>query len=402
MTAATDAAIVEDTYDWGRIMRVAIVHDYLTQFGGAERVLLALMKLFPHAPVFTLVFDPRMAFARTSGPGIFDTRRLRTSFLQRIPGARARHRYFPILMPLAIEQFDFSQYDLVFSATHSFGKGVICGPQTLHISYCFTPTRYLWDDSHRYIREFSRSPVFQRLAPIALSYIRLWDYYASQRVTTYLTLSNFVARRIQKYYRRDAQVVPPPVDVNRFKVTPGGDYYLIVSRLVPYKRIDLAIEACERLQRPLKIVGTGPEEKLLHERARFFSGQKKTFTEFLGFVPDEKLPALYKNARALLFPQEEDFGITPLEAAAAGKPTIAYGFGGARETVIDGITGIFFLEQTAGALMRAMLVSESTTFNSADIRHHAERFSEDQFLQEIEQIVHSEWMSFKSKHQTRL
>lgn len=352
-------------------MRVALVHDYLTQFGGAERVLLALMELFPHAPVFTLVYNQE-----TLGVP-FDASRVRPSFLQRIPGARRHHRYFPLLMPLAVEQFDFRGFDVVLSDTHSFTKGIITGPETLHISYCFTPTRYVWDDSHRYVREFSRSELFQRFAPPALSYIRLWDYFAAQRVDAYLTLSQYVARRIRKYYHREATVVPPPVDVERFSVSKNDDgYYLIVSRLVPYKRIDIAIEACEALGRRLLIAGTGPEQEELVRRAG-------RWTEFLGFVPEEQLPRLYAGARALLFPQEEDFGITPLEAAASGKPTIAYGAGGALETIISGVTGLFFTVQSATSLQEAMLAFERQPWDGATIRRHAEQFRREVFLQRI-------------------
>lgn len=367
-------------------MRVAIVHDYLTQFGGAERVLAALMEIFPHAPVFTLLYDP------TSMPLTFDPRRIRTSFLQRLPGTRRHHRYFPLLMPLAIEQFDLRNFDVVFSATHSFGKGILTSPHTLHISYCFTPTRYVWDDSHKYVREFSRSALFQKFAPLALSYIRLWDYYASQRVDTYVTLSKYVARRIQKYYGRESQVIPPPVDVKKFRVRKEHDgYYLVVSRLVPYKRVDLAIEACERLGRRLIVVGSGPELAELKRRGR-------EQTEFRGFVHDEELPALYAGARALLFPQEEDFGITPLEAAASGKPTVAFRAGGAMETIIDGQTGLFFDTQEVGALMAAITKAETMIWHAPSIRAHAEGFSRDYFLQRMKELVHNQWMSFSAKH----
>lgn len=364
-------------------MRVALVHDYLTQFGGAERVLQALMELYPNAPVFTLVHDPERLRAA------IDVRRLRTSFLQRLPGARSYHRYFPLLMPLAVEQFDLSQYDVVLSASHSFGKGVITGPHTLHISYCFTPTRYVWDNSHKYVREFSRNAVFQQFAPLALSYVRLWDYFASQRVDTYVTLSKYVARRIKKYYGRTATVIAPPVDVNRFSVSKQpGDYYLVVSRLLPYKRVDLAISACEKLGRSLKVVGTGPE---LNDLKR----QAGRYTEFLGFVSDSELPALYAGAKALLFPQEEDFGITTLEAAASGKPTLAYRAGGALETIIEHKTGLFFAEQETASLMAAMEQCETHHWEPSEIRRHAEKFKRDNFLQQMEELVHNQWMSFK-------
>lgn len=365
---------------------MALVHDYLTQFGGAERVLLDLMELFPHAPVYTLLYNK-------GGVGVpIDESRIRTSFLQRLPGTRSHHRYFPVLMPLAVEQFDLSQYDVVLSDTHSFGKGVITGSNTMHISYCFTPTRYIWDDSHRYVREFSSSVFFQRLAPVALSYIRLWDYFAAQRVDTYLTLSQFAARRIQKYYNRDAKVVSPPVDVKQFRVAGArGEYFLIVSRLVPYKRIDLAIDACERLGVRLKVVGTGPEEAILKARAG-------KWTEFVGFVPDDKLASYYEGAQALLFPQEEDFGITPLEAAACGKPTVAYGAGGALETIKAGKTGLFFSEQSVAGLCGAIDKLAAIKWQPDEIRRHAEMFSREVFLRKMEETVHNHWMAFRASN----
>lgn len=371
-------------------MRVAIVHDYLIQLGGAERVLSSLLELFPHASVFTLLYNP----ATVTVPALTD-HRIHTSFLQRIPGAQKHHRYFPMLMPLAVEQFDTSEYDVVISDTHSFSKGIITSPRTLHISYCFTPTRYVWDDCHRYVREFSHLVGWKKLAPLGLSYIRRWDYFASQRVDSYLTLSQFVAQRIQKYYHRHAEVIPPPVDVDRFTVADDDHgYYLVVSRLLPYKRVDLAIEACQRLGRHLKIVGTGPEEESLKQHAG-------SHVEFLGFVPDHQLPALYAGARALIFPQEEDFGITPLEAAATGKPTIAYAAGGAVETIEEEVTGVFFREQTTDALMRAMIRFEHRAFSVAAIRYHAERFRRERFIATMRQAVETKWDAWQHHHQTR-
>lgn len=364
-------------------MRVCIIHDYLTHMGGGERVLEAIAEAFPEAPIYTLVYDPEQV--RVS----FDPGRIRTSFLQRFPGARRSHRYFPLaLMPFAIEQFDISQFDVVISNAHSFGKGIITPASTLHISYCMTPTRYAWDGSHRYVREFSSSHWFQKFAPPAISYIRLWDYMASKRVDKYLTLSKYVAGRIQKYYGRSSEVIYPPVDTDRFSPSEGvGEYYLVVSRLVPYKRVDIAISAAERLGKPLKIAGTGPELQELQALA----GPN---TEFLGFVPDSDLPQLYRNAKALLFPQEEDFGITPLEAAASGVPTVAYGRGGALETIVSGKTGVLFSEQTVESMVQAMEVLESTTWNKGEIRAHAESFSRDRFIREIKLCTHAAWDAF--------
>lgn len=364
-------------------MRVCIIHDYLTHMGGGERVLEAIAEAFPEAPIYTLVYDPGQV--RVS----FDPGRIRTSFLQRFPGARRSHRYFPLaLMPFAIEQFDISQFDVVISNAHSFGKGIITPASTLHISYCMTPTRYAWDGSHRYVREFSSSHWFQKFAPPAISYIRLWDYMASKRVDKYLTLSKYVAGRIQKYYGRSSEVIYPPVDTDRFSPSEGvGEYYLVVSRLVPYKRVDIAISAAERLGKPLKIAGTGPELQELQALA----GPN---TEFLGFVPDSDLPQLYRNAKALLFPQEEDFGITPLEAAASGVPTVAYGRGGALETIVPGKTGVLFFKQTVESIVQAMEVLESTTWNKGEIRAHAESFSRDRFIREIKLCTHAAWDAF--------
>ena len=368
------------------MMRIAIVHDYLTHFGGAERVLMALMDLFPNAPVYTLVYDKDRVGMQ------IDERRIRTSFLQKFPGARRSHRYFPLgVMPLAVEQFDLSAYDVVLSSSHSFSKGVITRAGTCHISFCFTPIRYAWDDSHRYVREFSRNETFQRFVAPAISYIRLWDYYASQRVDSYVTSSEYVAKRIQKYYGRDARVIAPPVDVDRFRVREDDDgYYLIVSRLVPYKRVDIAVDACEKLGKRLKVVGVGPEMDDLKARAG-------KYTEFLGFVPDEKLPELYAGAKALLFPQEEDFGITPLEAAACGKPTVAFDAGGARETIISGMTGVFFHRQRAGDMANALLELERIEWNASYILDHAYGFRRARFLDEMGAYVQDQWTLFQNE-----
>ncbi len=351
--------------------------------GGGERVLEALAKAFPDAPVFTLVHDE--ALVRLN----INSRRIRTSFLQKFPGAKRSHRYIPLaLMPLAIEQFDLSAFDVVLSNTHSFGKGVLLQSHVLHISYCLTPTRYAWDGSHRYVREFSSNTLFQRFAPVAISYIRTWDYFASQRVHEYVTLSNYVAGRIKKYYGRSSSVIYPPVSVEKFSPSvTAGYYYLIVSRLVPYKRVDLAIAAAEQLGVSLKIAGTGPELNNLKALAG-------PTTEFLGFVPDEELPELYRNAKALLFPQEEDFGITPLEAAASGVPTIAYAAGGALETVVDGETGVFFTEQTSASLAEAMKNSSAVVWDKHVIRAHAMKFSEARFINEMQAAVDSAWKQF--------
>lgn len=366
-------------------MRVAIVHDYLTQFGGAERILKVLMDLFPSAPVYTLVHDPKVTV------GFLDTRRIRTSFLQRVPFARSKHRLFPLVMPLAVEQFDLSAYDLVISASHSFGKGVITQPETLHVSYCFTPLRYAWDDSHRYVREFG-VPAFARLLlPLALTSVRVWDAHAADRVDHFLAISHFVAERIRKYYRREATIVYPPVETDTFQPSKVvGDRFLVVSRLLQYKRIDLAIAACNELRVPLDVVGTGPEE----ERLRALAGPT---IRFLGFQPDAVTARLYARAKAFLFPQEEDFGITPLEAAAAGRPVVAYRGGGALETVREGETGIFFDEQTVESLAAGMERVQEGRWDAERIRAHALTFDVREFRQAFETTVQELWRAHPEK-----
>jgi len=371
-------------------MRVCLIHDYLTQFGGAERVLVALMELFPEAPVYTLLYDKKLMSGR------LDSSRIRTSFLQNIPLARSRHRFFPILMPLIIEQFDLSKYDIVISDSHSFGKGVITGSNTLHISYCFTPMRYVWDDSHRYVREFSVPGWLRAMIPFPLTYVRLWDVFAADRVDSFIGISNFVARRIKKYYQRDASVIYPPVDCSDYFISPNpGNRFLIVSRLMPYKRIDIAIEAFNELGLPLDIVGAGPEEANLKKIA-------KENIKFHGFLPDADVRNMYSQCRAFIFPQEEDFGLTVLEAAASGRPTIAFAGGGALETVVDGETGIFFEEQTSQSLVSAVQRMLTTEFNPQKIREHALLFSTGRFKVSFMDSIMKMWNSFERKREVTL
>lgn len=366
-------------------MRVAIVHDYLTQFGGAERVLKVLMDMFPHAPVYTLVHDARVT------KGFLNQSRIRTSFLQKVPLARSKHRLFPLVMPLAVEQFNLAAYDLVISASHSFGKGVITKPETLHVSYCFTPLRYAWDDSHRYVREFGVPRVIRSLLPLALSYVRVWDALAADRVDHFVAISHFVAERIRKYYGRGAAVVYPPVDTETFRPAPSpGGRFLVVSRLLPYKRIDLAIEACNLLRLPLDVVGTGPEE----ERLRQLAGPT---VRFLGFQPDAVTAPLYARARAFLFPQEEDFGITTLEAAAAGRPVVAFRGGGALETVVEDTTGVFVDQQDAGSLAAGIEKLLRQKWDAAVIRQHALQFSTERFQERFLGVLRSLWRTHTPK-----
>lgn len=353
-------------------MRVAIVTDWLNSFGGAERVLMELHRLFPDAPLFTSVHD-------SDGlPAQFSDWDVRTTFLQRIPFARRRHRWLLPLMPLAFESLDLRGYDLVISSSSACAKGVIVDPGTTHLCYCHTPCRYIWDLYHDYVGSSARAVL---AAPIA-HWLRLWDRTSSDRVDRFVANSRFVADRIARHYRRPAEVIHPPVDVQRFRLHfgPANEYYLVVSRLVSYKRIDLAVKAATRMGRPLLVVGEGPEEG----RLRALAGPT---VQFLGWQDDGEVTRLMEGARAVLFPGLEDFGIVPVEAQAAGRPVIAYGRGGATETVTDGVTGVHFHEQTPDALVAAIERFEDERFDPVGCRRNAERFSADAFRERIQDAI---------------
>lgn len=354
-------------------MRIALVHDYLVQYGGAERVLEVLCELFPKAPIFTLVYDKKIM------RGAFEDRMIRTSFLQKIPLARSRHRLFPMLMPLAIEEFDLSKYQLVISTSNSYAKGVNTSSNSIHVCYCHTPMRYAWDDCHKYLREFSYPLILKKVVPFAMNYIRLWDRISADRVNYYIANSDYVANRIKKYYRKDSLVIYPPVDISRFYISDSiDDYFLIVSRLLPYKRFDIAIDAFKELGIPLKVIGSGPDEKRLRRLAKDAPN-----IEFLGRLSDEEIRDYYSRCQAFIFPSEEDFGIVPVEAMASGRPVIAYRVGGALETVREGITGIFFNEQTSESLKEAINKFKTDQFNPQVIRNHAEKFNKENFKENM-------------------
>ena len=354
-------------------MKIALVHEYLNQFGGAERVLQVMCALFPDAPIYTLFYDP------VATGGVFEGRETRTSFLQKAPFIKKYHRFFPLFMPLAIERFDFSQFDVVLSISSSFAKGVITKPSTRHICYCLTPPRFLWDDSQKFMEEFNYPGFIKKTLPPLITYLRLWDREASYRVDEFWAISNFVKDRIKKYYLRDSEVIYSPVNVSKFYISDKtDDYFFMAGRLVSYKRFDLAIKVFNELGWSLKIAGIGSEMNRLKKMA----GKN---IEFLGLVPDDKLADLYSKARAFIFPQEEDFGLTPLEAMASGRPVIAYRGGGSVETVLEGETGIFFNEQTEEALMKAVKDFDSKDFQPIKCRAQAEKFSIEVFRERITQ-----------------
>lgn len=353
-------------------MKVAIVHDWLTNWGGAEQVLQRITTLYPDAPVYTLVYRKKTMSE------IFPN--VRTSYIQKFPFAdRLYSKYLPFF-PKAIEAFDLSEYDLVISSSTCCAKGVLTRSDAVHVCYCATPMRYAWDFYFEYKNH--ASPWMRWLIPHYMHHIRLWDALSSNRVDAFLANSKNVKRRIMKHYRRDSQVVYPFADTDFFTPakSPSQDYYLAASRLVNYKRIDLAIEACNRLNKKLVVVGTGAEEKALKRLA----GSNVLFT---GRCSNEQLREYYRNCKAFLFPGEEDFGITPVEAQACGRPVIAFGKGGALETVIDGKTGVFFEEQTVDSLCDAMLRLEELSFSAEEIRSNALGFSKEQFDSSFQNAV---------------
>lgn len=361
--------------------RIAIVCDWLTDLGGAERVILAMHELYPDAPIYTSLYRPDNLpqFAKVD---------VRPSFLQKIPGAKKHHQRLIGFMPAAFESFDLSEFDIVISSSHSCAKGVVTKPETLHVSYCHSPPRYLWDNSHQYVREYPWPGILKRtIIPSMLHKLRLWDRAAADRVDRYIANSQFVGNRIAKYYRREAEVIYPPVEMDDFKTTEKEDYFLAVGRLIPYKRFDLIVEAFNELGLPLKIIGVGNQLKTLQKKA-------SSNIEFLGMVSEEELRHHYQHARGFLFPQIEDFGITPVEAMAHGCPVIAYAEGGALETVKDKESGVFFHHQTVDALKHAVVQFEHASFDSQKIRAQAEKFHIDIFKATLDNFIQNEWARY--------
>ncbi|MBI2984585.1 MAG: glycosyltransferase [Candidatus Kerfeldbacteria bacterium] len=366
-------------------MNVALVHEHLAQDGGAERVAQVLMDMFPQAPLFTLVYNPRRA-----NPAFRD-RDIRTSFIQRLPGGVRYYQWFVTLMPNAVERYDLRGFDLVISSASAFAKGVITDPRALHLCYLHSPTRYLWSDTHQYVDELPYPRWIRALIPLSLTRLRMWDRLAADRVDHFVANSRAVQQRIKKYYRRDSAVIYPPVDLQRFTLHQGGgDYYLTGGRLVPYKRFDLAIQAFNKLGLPLKIFGVGPAMTQLQTMA-------KKNIDFLGRVPDQDLNELYGRAAAFLYPQEEDFGITAVEAMATGRPVIAYAAGGALESVKAGQTGVFFQEQEWEALADTVIRFQRQRFDPHQIRRWALGFGVDRFRQELRRFVDQTWQTHQAQ-----
>jgi len=367
-------------------MKTAFAHDWLLPFAGGDKVLEALAELHPGAPIHVLVQHPEFDNAKILAHPI------KRSFIERLPAGRTKYRRYLPLMPLAIEQFDLRGHELVLSTSHAVAKGVLTDADQLHVSYVHTPMRYAWDMYHAYLEDSGLTRGLRgALAKAALHYLRLWDRQSADRADLLVANSRFVARRIAKTYRREAPVVYPPVDVARFRCDrPREDYYFTVSRMVPYKRFDLLVRAMNRLGRPFVVAGDGPEM----EHVRRLAGPNVTL---LGEQPDDVVTDRLERCRAFLFAAEEDFGISPVEAMAAGAPVICYGRGGTLETVADGVAGLHFGEQSVEAIADAVERFEARqgAFDAARIREHAERFSVGRFQREMTALVDRAFEAFR-------
>ena len=356
-------------------MKIALIHDHLIQSGGAERVLKVMSELYPEAPIYTLVYDSSRLHP------LFDKSRVRTSFLQHIPFSTKNYQWLLPLMPLATESYDLSEFDVILSSSSAFSKGIITRPGTTHICYCHTPTRYLWMDTHSYVNEIRQPRIVKAVLPLMLSRMRIWDRLAAERVDSFIANSLTVQRRIQKYYNRGSEIIHPPVSVAQSYVGKGeGSYYLAGGRLVSYKRLDIVVDAFNRLGIALKLFGTGPAYSQLASSA-------KKNIEFVGNVSDADLQKLYGNCIAYIHPQEEDFGITAIEAMAAGRPVIAYAGGGALETIQGGITGQFLYDQDYAALIDLVLHFKPEMYHPHTIHEYAMQFDTSVFKEKILQYV---------------
>lgn len=370
-------------------MKVAVVHEWLVTYAGSERVLAQMLKLFPQADVFVTV-----DFLAETDRGFLHGHKITTSFIQKLPFAKKKYRAYLPLMPLAVEQFDLSSYDLIISSSHAVAKGVITGPDQKHLCMCYSPMRYAWDLQHQYLRESGlTSGLKSFVTRYLLHRLRLWDLRTVNGVDQFIAISQFIQRRIDKVYRRESVVIYPPVAVDDFALhRDKQDYYLTASRMVPYKKMDMIVSAfCQMPDKQLVVIGDGPDFAKIKRLA-----QGHANIQLLGFQPFAQLKHYMQYAKGFVFAAEEDFGIAPLEAQACGTPVIAFGKGGALETIQDGVTGVFFKQQTEHSLIDAILCFEQTQFDPQACRDNAERFSESVFHERFNHLVREVVMSAES------
>jgi len=354
-------------------MKLAFVYDRINKLGGAEKILLALHQAYPQAPFYTAVYNPHSALWAKD-------LKIITSWLNHFPLAKTHHELYPWLTSLAFESFNFDQFDVVVSVTSAEAKAVITKPKTLHLCYCLTPTRYLW--SHR--RQYTQEPQLGKFLRLWLAYLQRVDLINARRPDVYIAISQAVQQRIKQYYHQDSSIIYPPVDTAKFSFQPSQDYFLLVSRLVPYKNIDLAIRAFNQLSKKLVIVGSGSEATRLKQLAG-------PTINFKGQVTDQELIKLYQHCQALIMPQEEDFGIVSLEAQASGKPVIALQSGGAKETIINQQTGVFFPKPTVDSLVSAMKQFNSHSWDPSLIQAQAKKFATRIFVNNFKNFVEDQW-----------
>jgi len=357
-------------------MRIAIVHDFLNQFGGAERVVAAMHEIWPDAPIYTSIYD------KNKMPKSFQQMDIRVSFMQKLPFVFQFFKYYLLFYPLAFEGFDLAEYDVILSSSSAFAKGIKKQPDQLHICYCYTPMRFVWryDD---YVKRESFSPIIKAILPVLTSVLKKWDLDSTQGVDYFIAISKTIQDRIGLTYGRGSDIIYPPVSTKKYQMSPVvQDYFLIVSRLNAYKRLDLVVEAFNDLELPLKIIGSGPALKGLKRIA-------KQNIEFLGRQPDSAVAKYYAQCRALIFPGEEDFGIVPVEAMAAGRPVIAFRAGGATETILEGKTGLFFDRQSSASLKEAVEKFQFEIFDKQSIRQQAMIFDKEIFKQKMQAFVES-------------
>jgi glycosyltransferase involved in cell wall biosynthesis len=367
--------------------KVALIHEWLTTYAGSERVLEQILLKYPDSDLYAVA-----DMLRPDDQEFLRGTKAKTSFIQKLPFSRRLLRHYLPFMPMAVEQWDLSAYDVIISSNHAVAKGVICGPDQLHVSYVHTPIRYAWDFQHQYLRESKLTwGIRSMLIRSILHYVRVWDHASACRVDAFVANSHYIAERIHRCYGRKAEVIYPPVDVHAFGANyDKDDFYVAASRLVPYKRVDLILEAFRKMpHRKLVVIGDGPMYKQLKAKC-------PSNVELLGYQPHDKLKAFMQRAKAFVFAAEEDFGIMPVEAQACATPVIAYGRGGSLETVVDGVTGCFFDEQTPESVVAAVdaFEAEEANYDLSAIRRHAEFFRPERFQEEIVDFVDEEWEKF--------